>query len=181
MYTNGEVLIITSLIVKIGQQLIMPITRVEVDEYECAKCGYKWISRVNGKDNPRPIRCAKCKRWDWNEGYIDIQERYYRDRLRHKFSRFKAGMFGTFRNVDDDVETLLVYRPTVEDMRLILEPMCYLFGDGHAGKIKYDKKSQKYKCVIDNDASSKAEENQLQVSKQLIEYFLEIYTAPYRQ
>ena len=159
----------------------MPIAKIEVDEYECAKCGYKWISRINGINKPRPIRCAKCKLWDWNEGYIDYSERLSRDRIRRKFSRFKSGMFGTFRNVDGDVERLLVWRPSVEDMELILEPMCYLYGDGNAGKIKYDKKSKKYKCVIDSKASAKADGNQLQVSKQLIEYFTERYIAPYRQ
>jgi hypothetical protein len=160
----------------------MPITRIEVDEYECAKCGYKWISRINGLNKPRPIRCAKGKRWDWNEGYIDSLERWTRDRIRRKFGRFRTNMFGG-RNlvVDDVIERLLVWRPSVYDMRLILTPMSYLYGDGNAGTIKFDKKSKKYKCLIDKNASSKAEENERQVSKQLVEYFLEKYSVPYQQ
>jgi hypothetical protein len=89
-------------------------------------------------------------------------------------------MFGTFRNVDDDVEKLLVYRPSVEDMRLILEPTCYGFGEGDAGKIKYDEKHKKYKCVINSKASDEAVKTQHQISKQLVEYFTEKYRAPYQ-
>jgi hypothetical protein len=57
--------------------------------------------------------------------------------------------------------------------------MCYRFGEGYAGKIKYDKKRKRYHCVWDSKASAKAEENELQVSKQLVEYFTEKYIAPY--
>jgi hypothetical protein len=46
----------------------MPIHDIQIKEYECSWCGYKWINRVNGKDGPIPERCAKCKRWNWNEG-----------------------------------------------------------------------------------------------------------------
>ena len=90
-------------------------------------------------------------------------------------------MLGSTWNNDSDVSSLLALRPTVEDMHLILEPMCYLFEDGFAGKIKYDKKSNRYKCVYDKKISSIAEENQRQVSKQLIDYFFEKYSATYQQ
>lgn len=46
----------------------MTIHRIEVDEYECELCHYRWINRVNGVDKPIPQRCAKCKRQDWDEG-----------------------------------------------------------------------------------------------------------------
>ena len=46
----------------------MPIHKIEVSEYECAHCGYKWINRVNGKNGTVPQRCAKCKRSAWNTG-----------------------------------------------------------------------------------------------------------------
>jgi len=39
----------------------MPISKIEVDEYECLRCGYKWINRINDKDGAVPDRCAKCK------------------------------------------------------------------------------------------------------------------------
>ena len=28
----------------------MTISRIQVNEYHCVKCGYKWINRFNGKD-----------------------------------------------------------------------------------------------------------------------------------
>jgi Zn ribbon nucleic-acid-binding protein len=28
----------------------MPIERIQVLEYECVRCGYKWVNRVNGHD-----------------------------------------------------------------------------------------------------------------------------------
>jgi phage FluMu protein Com len=46
----------------------MTIYVIRVKEYECAKCGHKWINRINGKDGPIPERCAKCKRVNWNGG-----------------------------------------------------------------------------------------------------------------
>lgn len=44
----------------------MPINKIQVSEYQCIHCGYKWINRVNGKDGPIPKKCAKCKRMNWN-------------------------------------------------------------------------------------------------------------------
>jgi hypothetical protein len=44
----------------------MPINKIQVSEYECIHCHYKWINRVNGKDGPIPKKCAKCKRMNWN-------------------------------------------------------------------------------------------------------------------
>jgi len=49
----------------------MTIYVIRVKEYECAKCGHKWINRINGKDGPIPERCAKCKRVNWNGGVRD--------------------------------------------------------------------------------------------------------------
>jgi hypothetical protein len=33
----------------------------------------------------------------------------------------------TYWSTDDGVKKLLEYRPSIEDMKLILEPICYLF------------------------------------------------------
>lgn len=44
----------------------MAISKIEVNEYQCVKCGYKWINRFNGRDGPIPERCAKCKKYNWN-------------------------------------------------------------------------------------------------------------------
>lgn len=61
----------------------MPIVRVEVNEYHCVHCGYKWINRVNGKDGPVPDRCAKCKRTNWDEGSITPREVGLHKRIRN--------------------------------------------------------------------------------------------------
>jgi len=46
----------------------MPIHNIKVKEYECAHCAYRWINRTNGKDGNIPLRCASCKRKNWNHG-----------------------------------------------------------------------------------------------------------------
>ena len=45
----------------------MTISRVEVNEYQCVKCGYKWINRFDGRDGPISKRCAKCKKCNWKD------------------------------------------------------------------------------------------------------------------
>ena len=45
----------------------MTISRIQVNEYHCVKCGYKWINRFDGKEGPIPKRCAKCKKRNWND------------------------------------------------------------------------------------------------------------------
>jgi len=58
----------------------MPCHKVEVTEYQCAKCSHKWIKR---KEGPKPKRCSNCKRWDWEEGYLSrIQKQLRRDLLK---------------------------------------------------------------------------------------------------
>ena len=59
----------------------MPITRIEVNEYECIRCGYKWINRVNGKDGPVPSKCANCKRSTWNGEAMRSREKGLRARV----------------------------------------------------------------------------------------------------
>ena len=53
----------------------MPITRIEVNEYNCMQCGYKWINRINGEDGPIPKYCAKCKRSTWNGEAMSAKEK----------------------------------------------------------------------------------------------------------
>jgi hypothetical protein len=36
-------------------------------EYQCVRCGYRWITRHNGKDNKvKPRSCAGCKSSLWD-------------------------------------------------------------------------------------------------------------------
>jgi hypothetical protein len=60
----------------------MPIHRIEVSEYECRKCHYRWINRINGIDGTIPQRCAKCKRSTWNKK-ISSKENGLRRRINH--------------------------------------------------------------------------------------------------
>ena len=62
-----------------------------------------------------------------------------------------------------NLEKLLSFRPTMEDMKLILEPMCYL-SNPNSKLITYPESLQrdKYRIIL---------------RQQLVEYFLEKYTA----
>ena len=62
----------------------MTISRIEVNEYQCVKCGYRWINRFNGKEGPIPKRCAKCKKCNWNDekGGITPEENGLRRRIK---------------------------------------------------------------------------------------------------
>jgi hypothetical protein len=60
----------------------MTISRIQINEYQCVLCKYKWINRINGKDGQIPDRCAKCKARNWNEGKMTPEENGLRRRLR---------------------------------------------------------------------------------------------------
>jgi hypothetical protein len=88
----------------------MPCHKVEVIEYECAKCSHRWINRVNGENGPKPTRCAKCKRWDWELGNLTSDEKWLRRVL------VNLGYISKdFLNISP--------RPTEEELRMIWEPI----------------------------------------------------------
>ena len=118
----------------------MPCHKIEVTEYECAKCTYKWINRINGQDGPKPIRCAKCKRWDWEEGYMStIEKRLRRDLLRiESVETSHPTMFGergfNIAPADLCASFLSIYpRPTVQELETVLNPISYLGPHNHYG------------------------------------------------
>jgi hypothetical protein len=118
----------------------VPYHKIEVIEYECAKCDYKWINRINGKDGPKPIRCAKCKRWDWEEGYLsNIEKRLRRDLLRiESVETVHLTMFGETRvnlaPTDLCATFLSIYpRPTVQELEAVLNPVSYFGPYKHHG------------------------------------------------
>ncbi|MGA9151704.1 MAG: hypothetical protein WBZ36_14095 [Candidatus Nitrosopolaris sp.] len=124
----------------------MPSRKVEITEYECAKCSYKWINRING---PKPKRCSKCKRWDWEEGYLSRNEKQLRlDLLRIEDNKIKyPTMFGDtgFCSIPTDIcDTFLGIFPrlTEEELRNVLNPMCYLGPYSH----RYSALSHKGTC-----------------------------------
>lgn len=45
----------------------MPMRQIQTTEYECNRCGYKWIERRNGREKKDlPRYCRKCKSYLWN-------------------------------------------------------------------------------------------------------------------
>lgn len=140
----------------------MPIYKIEVSEYECIFCGYKWINRVNGKDGLIPQRCAKCKRFYWNDGFyigrkpdpITPKERGLRTRL-YKFegydTRRDTGLGGStsYRPNELCKEFLNVNpRPTIQELVQALHPLGwdihkhrgYIKNPENVGYLKYVRK-----------------------------------------
>jgi hypothetical protein len=175
----------------------MPVNIVQVKEYECIKCGYKWINRKSGYDGPLPRRCAKCKQLDWDKGPISRKESKVRYQLRFTVGERKSHhMRPHYWVTDRNVNRLLEFRPSIEDMKLILEPMCYLFE--HSKKL-YDERYKSYllkkldwsehklerlKRVWENESvkdTTKIHDYQLQLSRQLVEHFLEKYSSQYQR
>ena len=123
------------------QEITMPVHKIEVSEYECAYCGYKWINRVNGKDGPMPQRCAKCKRPNWNTGYNESpmtpQESGLRRRVQNLYRIYRLSVWRltstlpdleTF-SVDDYLKPEVVAkflslnpRPTIQELMGVLYP-----------------------------------------------------------
>ena len=123
------------------QEITMPVHKIEVSEYGCAHCGYKWINRVNGKDGPMPQRCAKCKRPNWNTGYNESpmtpQESGLRRRVQNLYRIYHLSVWrltGTLPDletlsVDDYFKRELVAkflslnpRPTTQELMGVLYP-----------------------------------------------------------
>ena len=160
----------------------MPISRIELNEYTCVLCDYKWISRVNGKDGPIPKRCAKCKRQHWNKGEIDGLEKSYRDALKRRFGYWNSasGIYQGGWRVEENIIRYLQPRPSVNEMRVLLHPMSYL----HEYRPSYNKTS--VGCVpasdrkhIDMKATKKAHEYERELSRQLLKDLMTERGIPY--
>jgi hypothetical protein len=108
----------------------MPVSKIQVNEYHCIKCGYKWINRVNGKDGPVPNRCAKCKTSNWDRDAISPKENGLRRRIRGFKQLYKyAGSYWSDRSIadcwsDELTEKFLNLnpRPTITELGRVAEP-----------------------------------------------------------
>lgn len=115
----------------------MPFRLIQVTEYECAKCGYNWINRINGKEGRKPKRCARCKKWDWEEGYLSrLEKPIRRDILEVEDNPIRYSTLegtGLYSIPTDLCATFLsIYpRPTLEELRSVLNPICYLGPNDH--------------------------------------------------
>ncbi|MGH9986787.1 MAG: hypothetical protein ACRD8W_22815 [Nitrososphaeraceae archaeon] len=110
----------------------MTISKIKVNEYQCVKCGYKWINRINGKDVPIPDRCAKCKKHNWNKKEDDIspEERGLRTRIRSIKNLYEySSLYWSNTSIADFWNNDLAEgflrtnpRPTIAELRRVLYP-----------------------------------------------------------
>src|SRR5215212_784806 len=155
----------------------MGIARIEVNEYTCELCDYKWVNRINDKDGPIPKRCAKCKHQHWEKGRVRALEQSYRDAIKKRFGYFyyPGGMFHGGWQTEGNVKRYLQRRPPVEEMEVLLHPLCYLY-TYHSSHVK-----SRTGCVpdfvlmrcngiknVDMRATKKAHEYEKQLSRQLL-------------
>ena len=99
---------------------------------------------------------------DDDNASIPKVERQYRKILRLTIGALKTSPIqGTYWSTDGNLRKLLAYRPSIEDMKLILEPMCYL---------------PQSKTLLTYNESVKRDRYFGTLQQQLIEYFLEIYS-----
>jgi hypothetical protein len=123
----------------------MPCRKISVTEYKCAKCKHRWVNWANGKEGPKPKRCAKCKRWDWDEGYLSrIEKQLRRDLLKIEENKIEhPTVEGTgFYSIPTDIcaTFLSIYpRPTVMELRIVLNPICYLGPYDHGRRLSFHK------------------------------------------
>jgi hypothetical protein len=152
----------------------MPILKIEVPEYQCVHCGYKWINRINGKDGLIPKRCAKCKRQNWNgdspeRNPITPKERGLRTRL-HRFEGYdprKGTPFGgstSYRPNELCKKFLDINpRPTMKELQQALYPLGwnphryqnFVPDPDKAEWLKYDEKE--YKKILKQEAQKRRE------------------------
>jgi hypothetical protein len=78
-------------------------------------------------------------------------------KLTHSFTY--RTQYDVYWSTDDSLRRLLSYRPSIEDMKLIRVPMCYLSED---------------KSIFD-DKSLERERYFISLQKKLIEYFIDKY------
>ena len=105
----------------------MPVLKVQVNEYQCSKCRYRWINRVNGRNGPLPERCAKCKKYGWNDegGNITPEENGLRRRIKG-YEELYAGADWSGELTERFFK--LDPRPTVKELRRVVYPPGLLIG-----------------------------------------------------
>jgi len=109
----------------------MTISEIVTREFTCNQCGYKWINRFKGRDQPVPKRCSRCKSHNWNRegGNIASVEKSLRARIRGMENRYiNASAIWSNRLIlscwDSELAERFLNlnpRPTVEELRLVLQ------------------------------------------------------------
>jgi predicted nucleic-acid-binding Zn-ribbon protein len=164
----------------------MPILKIQVNEYECINCGYKWINRVNVKDGPVPKRCAKCKGSNWKRDEITPTENGLRRRIKgfKKLYNYAVDFWSDYSIANcwsgELTEEFLSLdpRPTIKDLErvvcppgLVIKSLGSQYRHAHAGYVpdpdkpgwlKYDE--EKYIKILKQEAQKRQ-----QVMQQIIE------------
>ena len=98
--------------------------RIEVVEYECERCGYKWMSRI---EKPKPRCCAKCKHPEWDSPRMTWIEKGLRNRIRRMDAIYsgtkRKDIFGDTHVDNSSTCNRFLFtepRPTEEELRFIL-------------------------------------------------------------
>jgi len=164
----------------------MPVSKIQVNEYHCIRCGYKWINRLNGKDGPVPTRCAKCKTSNWDRDAVSPKENGLRRRIKGYKQLYKyAGSYWNDNSIADCWSDELTEKfldlnppPTITELERVAEPPGLVLrplssqnqyiGRGYVpdpekpGWLKYDKEA--YIKIIKQEAQKRQ-----QVMRQIIE------------
>jgi hypothetical protein len=105
---------------------------------------------------------------DKNDVTMSTEERQYRERLRLTIGELKTSSSkeqditdNMYWSTDNNLRKLLRYRPSIQDMELILRPMCTMITK---------------RLFVYNDNSLEHRKYFVTLQLQLIEYFLEKYT-----
>ena len=131
-------------------------------------------------------------------------ESRYRYKLRFTVGEYKSHPYRPhYWRTDSKVDELLKYRPSINEMKSIIQPMCVLFFDDSnmkSSKVSYDDtywywllQKLGYSSMKELDRLKKYYEDhyikdigkirdyELQLSRQLVEYSIEKYSVPYQQ
>jgi hypothetical protein len=159
----------------------MPLSVIRVKEFQCAKCGYKWINRFNGKEGSLPKRCAKCKTHGWNDetGNITPEENGLRRRIMgYGELYYQAASFsptssdegilgGQYKRKNAPIHwdneltkkfIALKPRPTIEELRRVVYPLVLKIGLTSQNLYKVSKRAQfdkEYLRILKSEAQKR--------------------------
>ena len=103
----------------------MPQKIIQAIEYECYRCGYTWISRI---EKAKPRHCSKCKHPQWDYPRMTREEKYLRNRVRIVEGMYKTGKFGNRYIENTSTCHKFLYcdpRPTEEELLRVLNAFDY--------------------------------------------------------
>ena len=102
----------------------MPQRIIQAIEYECYRCWYTWISRI---EKAKPRCCAKCKNPEWDSPRMTSDEKYLRYCLRRVDGTKKRGLLGDYIENTTTCNKFLYGdpRPTITKLHRVLNAFDY--------------------------------------------------------